>query len=70
MGIKMKEKIKAWIEYEYQSMVKHGSNPREAMTRAYGVIMFGLNSALDEWDDELADWWSDEMLPKFRKLGA
>ena len=66
----MKEKIKAWIEYEYESATKCESDMNEACARAYGVLMFGLNSALDCWDDELADWWDNEMHPKFIAFGS
>ncbi len=65
------EKVTIWIESEYKSCVTYRSNPHEALTRSYGVIMFAINMLL-KYDSEEAKiiekWWDDEMLPKFREL--
>lgn len=65
----MKEKIKNWIENEYKDCVKFKSNSYAALTRSYGVLMFGANELVsNEEAKELGDWWSDEMREKFLKL--
>lgn len=62
----MEKKIKAYCEKEYENVLKWGYNPHEAMTRAYGAIMFVIN--YHDYDEDLAKWWEDVMLPKFREL--
>lgn len=66
----MENKVKSYIEKEYEYTKKHGDNlsARHAIDRCYGIIMFALNELLDNYDYDLANWWDDEMLPKFRKL--
>ena len=66
----MEDKVKEWIEYEYNSTKKWGDDcsVRHAIDRCYGVIMFAINSCFDKYNEELAKWWDNEMLPKFKKL--
>ncbi len=65
----MQEKIKNWIENEYHDCIKHHSDPHAALTRSFGVLMFGLNELIPSCEfDELGKWWDDEMHPKFLKL--
>ena len=65
------EKFTIWIESEYKSCITYHSNPHEALTRSYGVVMFAINMLL-KYDSEEAkiieNWWDNEMLPKFREL--
>ena len=66
----MEDKVKAWIENEYQFQLKRGDNcsTSHAIDRCYGVIMFAINNLFKDYNDELGNWWDDEMLPKFRNL--
>ena len=65
----MKDKIKNWIENEYRDCVKFHSDPHAALTRAYGVLMFGANELVsNEEVDELGNWWNDEMREKFLEI--
>ncbi len=65
----MKDKIKNWIENEYRDCVKLHCDPHAALTRAYGVLMFGANELVsNEEADELGHWWNDEMHDKFLKI--
>jgi len=59
-------KLKEYCEHQLQEVDRFGYNPYAAVTQCYGAIMFVIN--MDNFDDELNKWWSDEMLPKFRKL--
>lgn len=59
---------KDWILKEYNNCIRFKLNPTQAIDRCYGVVMFVLNAILDEYDESLADWWDNEMLPKFRNL--
>jgi len=65
------EKVTTWIENEYKGCTTYRSNPHEALTRSYGVMLFAINVLL-EYDSKEAEiireWWDDEMLPKFREL--
>lgn len=62
----IKQKLKEYCEYEIKCVQNLGYNPHEATTRCYGATMFVLN--MDNYDEELAKWWDDEMLPRFREL--
>ena len=66
----MKNKVKAWIESEYEYAKTRGNDSyaRHAIDRCYGIIMFAINELFDDYNDELGKWWDDEMLPKFREL--
>jgi hypothetical protein len=39
-----------------------------AIHRCYGIIMFAINNCFEDYNDELAKWWDDEMLHKFKAL--
>lgn len=69
-GNKMEDKVKAWIEMEYKDQLRYGDNcsASHAVDRCYGVIMFAINNLFTDFNKELAKWWDDEMLPKFRDL--
>lgn len=62
----LEEELKQYCEYEY-SCLRYDSNIEKAIDRCYGAIMFVLNFT-EKYDDSIAKWWDDEMLPKFRKL--
>ena len=65
----MKDKIKNWIENEYRDCIKFHSDHHAALTRAYGVLMFGANELVsNEEVDELGNWWNDEMREKFLEI--
>lgn len=65
----MKEKIKNWIENEYHDCIKFHSDPHAALTRAYGILMFGLTELISNDEiDEIVKWWENEMHSKFLKL--
>ena len=67
----MEEKIKAYCEEELNNAKrwnKMGFDTRSCLTRAYGATMFYLNYVLNEYDQNFANWWEDEMLPKFLKI--
>jgi len=76
----MEDKVKAWIEAEYSS-VKHVLESassisfytknefiHDSIERTYGVMMFAINNLFDDYNEKLAKWWGEEMLPKFRDL--
>lgn len=59
-------KLKKFCEYELWGVTHCGYDPRGAITRCYGAMMFVLN--LDSFSEELGKWWDDEMLPRFTEL--
>lgn len=67
----MREKIKKWIEEDFESTRKNTHTTKTAMIqcldRCYGVIQFACNVLCKEYDEELSKWWDDEMRPKFYK---
>lgn len=75
----MENKVKEWIEAEYNS-VKHvleSTRPHfysrdelinNSIERTYGVMMFAVNNLFDSYNEELGNWWYKEMLPKFQEL--
>ena len=65
----MENKVKEWIKKEYDFVKDCNKYSVEKATdRCYGVLMFAINSLFDEYNEELGQWWDDEMLPKFREL--
>lgn len=63
----MIEKVKTWIEDTYKDCIRFNSDPKNAIAMCYGALMFVLNETCDE---ELSQWWDNEMHPKFRELGV
>lgn len=63
----MEEKVKAWIENTYKTCIRFHSDPQNAVSMCYGALMFVLD---EKYDEELGQWWDNEMHPKFRELGA
>ena len=63
----MKEELKAYCEKEYNQCWQWNGDVEKAIDRCYGAVMFVLNYT-ERYDDSIAEWWDDEMLPKFRKL--
>ena len=64
----MEKKIKKWIEEELNNVKYRNYDVNLAKTRCYGVIMFAINELFDEYNEDLAKWWDDEILPIFMKL--
>lgn len=74
----MENKVKEWIEAEYNAVkyILASSNlfysrnelVNNSIERAYGVMMFAVNNLFDSYNKELGTWWCKEMLPKFQEL--
>lgn len=64
----MEEKLKAYCEKEYKQCWQWNGNVEKAIDRCYGAVMFCINNCFPSFNEELGDWWDDEMLLKFRKL--
>ena len=67
----MIEKVKQYCYEQLKWCKQHGYDPKQAMTRCYGAVMFVLSVEPDENEsDGLGWWWDNEMHPCFRELGA
>lgn len=65
----MENKVKDWIEKEYDFLRRNKGIPvQPAIHRCYGVMMFATNDLFEDYNENLGNWWDDEMLPKFREL--
>ena len=76
----MENKVKTYIENEYKNIVRliNSNSPlaktygkdtvKLSMTRCYGIVMFAINELFDDYNEELAKWWDNEMLTKFKEL--
>ena len=65
---KMENKLKRYCMAEYYIVYYHGGSIEKAIDRCYGAMMFCINNCFDDYNENLAKWWDDEMLPKFREL--
>ena len=65
---KMKNKIKSFCMSECDLVYYHGGNLEKAIDRCYGAVMFCINNCFNDYNEELAKWWDDEMLPRLREL--
>ncbi len=64
----MENKIKNFCENAYNDCVKYDASVNAAIDRCYGAVMFCINNCFDDYNNEIANWWDNEMLPKFREL--
>lgn len=37
---------------------------------AFGALLFSVNHLFPCYNENLANWWADEILPQFREIGA
>ncbi len=61
-------KLKRCCMAQYYDVYYHGGSTEKAIDRCYGAIMFAINNLFDDFNDDIAKWWDDEMLPRFREL--
>lgn len=65
----MENKVKDWVKKEYDFLRRNKGIPvQPVIHRCYGVIMFAINDLFEDYNENLGNWWDDEMLPKFREL--
>lgn len=67
---KMVDDLKRYCEEQING-IKHGYDPHQAVTRAYGAVMFFLSVFPDDEEYEgIGWWWDNECHPRFYELGA
>ena len=64
--LEMEFKVMDYCLDEYHTYLFHGGNLEKAIDRCYGAIMFAINNCFETYNENLAKWWENEMLPKFR----
>lgn len=60
----IKENLKIYCDYLLKNF-KNERNGEDLAAQGYGALMFIM--CYFDYDEELANWWNDEMLPKFRE---
>lgn len=73
MDYKMIEnKVKEFCESEYKDAKRYSIMTPELIKNkraiAYGAVHFATNNLFPCFNNELSDWWNDEMWHKFQKL--
>lgn len=66
--LEMEFKAMGYCLNEYNTYRHCGGNLEKAIDRCYGVIMFAINNCFETYNESLAKWWDDEMLPIFKTL--
>ena len=66
--LEMEFKVIDYCLNEYNTYLHHGGDLEKAIDRCYGAVMFAINNCFETYNESLAKWWENEMLPKFRKL--
>ena len=64
----MERALKNYCKEQFANCKNHNANVEKAIDRCYGALMFCINNCFDDYNKNLAKWWDDEMLPKFREL--
>ena len=64
----MESKLKEYCMLEYYNIYYHGGDLEKAIDRCYGAVMFCINNCFEEYNEGLAKWWDNEMLPRLQKL--
>ena len=63
-------KLKKYIERELDEAKRYAKNWDDVMqyrANAYGALNF-VNNTLYPYDEELGDWWNNDMWNKFQEL--
>lgn len=68
MEFTMEVKIMTYCYDEYHNYLLYGGNLEKVIDRCYGAVMFAINNCFDNYNETVAKWWEDEMLPKFKAL--
>ena len=68
----IQEEVKSWCLNEWKRCIAWHGDPQKVLTRCYGAVMFTLSVEPDEDEstESLSWWWSHEMHPMFRDIGA
>lgn len=67
----MERALKEYCEREYQLCKRckiNASLIEKAIDRCFGAVLFCINNCFITYNEELGNWWTEEMLPKFEKL--
>ena len=62
-------KVKNFVNEELTSALKCDNieDARNCRAIAYGAVQFAINNLFPCYNDDLANWWDNEVHPKFTK---
>lgn len=67
----LEQKIKNWVENEFKFAISCKGITRESLISykgiCFGAIFFTANVLFPTYNENLANWWENEMMPKFDK---
>ena len=66
--MKLENKIKSYVFRTLEDAKKNKDYALNGRNQAYGVIFFSCNDLFDTYNEELADWWDEEILPQFNEI--
>lgn len=66
--IKLENRIKSFVSETLEEAKKDKNYAFGSRNQAYGVIFFSCNNLFDTYNEELADWWDEEILPQFNEI--
>ena len=66
--IKLENKIKSFVLRTLENAKKDMEYALNCRNQAYGVVFFSCNDLFDVYDEELANWWDEEILPQFNEI--
>ena len=69
---KLENKVKDFVLKELNDIVYNARKEKDyvlcARNRAFGVVFFACNNLFDIYNEELANWWEEEILPQFNEI--
>ena len=66
----IENQTKAFVMEWLSDAKLHPEDAKKICPIAYGAMMFSVNYLFPCHNQNLADWWTNEILPQFREIGA
>ena len=66
--VKLENKIKSFVLRTLEDAKKKEEYALNGRNQAYGVIFFACNDLFDTYNEKLANWWDEEILPQFNEI--
>ena len=66
----MENQTKIFVKEQLRDAKNNSENAARFQFIAFGALLFSANHLFPCYNQKLADWWTDEILPQFRELGA
>ena len=66
----IENQTKVFVKEQLRDAKNNSKNADRFQFIAFGALQFSVNHLFPCYNEKLANWWTDEILPQFREIGA